>query len=273
MLNRDNTTVYITRSCRNNDQYMLFLECLEHVCKYLPCFSIVVIRDNEDKDFSEYDRALSVQFINSEFKGFAQYLPFYYHLQNHPTEYMLYVHDCTLLHSWFDFEEAQKIVDTYGVYHLSLLVRDTQVTRNNVHSEPYYHMNIVQQMIPQFFPKLERFKGTIFCSQGNQCFTNWTTINKVNNEFDLFKLQDIKLDKSINLRYFRLILEYFYAECAYVVNNAKQLKLSHYLPYDTSHFYFVNRFNHLLDYKEFLKIEKEGCISEYIYFHMYYDRK
>lgn len=77
MLNKDNTTVYITRSCRNDDQYILavlFLECLERVCKYFPCFNIVVIRDN---DFSEYDHALSVQFINSEFKGFTQYLPFY----------------------------------------------------------------------------------------------------------------------------------------------------------------------------------------------------
>lgn len=132
-------------------------------------------------------------------------------------------------------------------------------------------MNIVKQIYPQFFPKLERFNGTIFCSQGNQCFTNWETINKVNDEFGLFNLQNIKLDKSIDLRHFRLILEYFYAECAYVVNNAKQLKLSHYLPYDTSHFYFVNKYNHLLDYKEFIKSEKD--ISEYIYFHMYYDRK
>ena len=266
-LTKDNTTIYVTRSLRNELQYVIFLHCIENLQKYLPDFHIVIICDNEKyttDDIKQGDKLLTennVQFITSEFPTLGEWLPFYYHLKNHPTEYMLYIHDNTLITKEIDFDKIEEYINKYGLYHLSVLKRQCYPNIKQV-SNHYYHSI-------SFYPFIKKFlinHSYIDPSQGGQCFTSWNVINKINEKFNVFNNFMELLNTDIPPRENRAIIEHFYAEMCYDVMESDQLTESLFVASDYSQLYFLNKFNQTITYSLYLKHQSEINPDMFIHF-------
>ena len=229
-LTKDNTTIYVTRSIRNDDQYCVFLTCIEKLQKYLKDFPIIVIIDNESytsKDIQLGDNLLksSVTFIQSEFPSLAEWLP-YYHFKNHPTEYMLYIHDDVLITKELDFNDIEQKINHYGLCHLCVMPRCSKYSSNNSFEN---YMNNIYNYCLSLFPFTQQLLDKhkmIYPSQGSQCFTSYTVINKINEKFGILNDMNRILQKNWPPLMRRIFIEHFYAELCYDVMNSEQLTTS-----------------------------------------------
>lgn len=264
-LTKDNTTIYVTRSLRSESQYIIFLHCIENLQKYLPDFHIVIICDNEkftSETIQETDKLLTnVTFINSDFPTLGEWLPFYYHLRNHPTEYMLYIHDNTLITKDLDFDKIEEYINKYGLYHISIMPRQCYPSLKLVLDIYYYSISL--------FPFIKKYllgKNLIYSSHGGQCFTSWDVINKINEKYKVFDNMQKILDSDIPPRNYRAIIEHFYAEMCYDVMNSEQLTESLFICADFIIIYFMKTFNETLSYNFYCKHQSEINPDMYIHF-------
>jgi hypothetical protein len=78
-------TIYITRYIVTEEQYVMFIECLEHVIKHIKDFdyNIIVFADNENEITKEYDdiilSTLNVKIIKPAFNINPEWYAYMYH--------------------------------------------------------------------------------------------------------------------------------------------------------------------------------------------------
>lgn len=115
---------YITRSARNEEHYLIYLDCIDAIHKSYPDAPIIVIRDNETFDFAKYDIVETdnngVYFLDSDFPGAAESLRFYYYWKVNTdrqtysyipaTKYAVCMHESMFLQTQIRLDH----VDKYG---------------------------------------------------------------------------------------------------------------------------------------------------------------
>lgn len=113
---------YLTRSARTIEHYLIYIDCIESIKNTYPEAPIIVIRDNESLDFKALDinekDENNIFYIDSEYKGAAESLRFYYYwkvntfrdLYPHipATDYAICMHESMFIHSRINLNHINK---------------------------------------------------------------------------------------------------------------------------------------------------------------------
>ena len=179
-------TCYITRYATCEQQYLMFIECLDNVYKHIKDFDMHVIVFTED-NYSDYDNIIqqsydNITFLHPDTSINPEWYAMMYHYNSHPSEYMVYIMDNTMLTRDIHADTVIHSVNTYGCYNLCY---------NECISEWF---NIRYKLIKYFIPELIElgsykdylnYEVTPYkvSAQGNQLFTSHTAITKMFNKF------------------------------------------------------------------------------------------
>ena len=179
-------TVYVTRYITSQQEYLMFMECLECIYKHIKDFdfSVIIFTDTVD---SEYDRVIyetykNITFITPDQSINPEWYAMMYHYQRHPTEYMVYIMDNTMLTRDIHANTVINAINTYGCYNFCY---------NECISEWF---TIRYDLIKYFVPELieqgsyKDYMDNIITpqkisAQGNQMFTSYTAIVNMFNKF------------------------------------------------------------------------------------------
>ena len=179
-------TVYITRYATCEDEYLMFLECLDNVYKHITGFDMHVIIFRED-NYNEEDKLilksynnLTIQVPDNSIN--PEWYAMMYHYLNHPTEYMAYIMDNTMLTRDITPDTVIHAVNTYGCYNLCY-----NECVSNFFTIRY---KLIEFFIPELI-ELGSYKDYLnnkvtpynISAQGNQCFTSYTAIKKMFDKF------------------------------------------------------------------------------------------
>lgn len=181
-------TVYITRYITTEEQYLMFIECIDHVVKHLKGFiyNIIVFADNENTITQEYDPVIKSTYncliIKPEYYINPEWYAYIYHYIHHPTEYMAYIMDNTILTKDITSDKVLYSVNKYGCYSLCY---------NECISKWF---TIRYELIKYFIPELielgsyedymnHKITPKKISAQGNQMFTSYTNLYKVFQKF------------------------------------------------------------------------------------------
>lgn len=181
-------TIYITRYIVTEEQYVMFIECLEHVTKHIKDFdyNIIVFADNENEITKEYDdiilSSLNVKIIKPEFNINPEWYAYMYHYKYHPTEYMVYIMDNVMLSRDIFADKVINSINKYGCYSLCY---------NECISKWFkIRYDLIKIFIPELI-ELGSYKNyetnhvtsKHISAQGNQMFTSYECLCKVFNKF------------------------------------------------------------------------------------------
>lgn len=178
-------TVYITRYITSEQNYLMFMECLECIYKHIKDFDISVIVFTEET-IPEYDPIIQELYKNITFVkpecSIPEYRAMLYHYQHHPSEYMVYIMDNTMLTRDIHADTVINAINTYGCYNFCY---------NECISNFFtIHYELIKYFVPELI-ELGSYKDYENCeitphnisAQGNQLFTSYTALVKM---FDRF---------------------------------------------------------------------------------------
>ena len=179
-------TVYVTRYTTTQQQYVMFLECIDCIYKHIKDFDMSVVVFTE-KIYDEYDTAVkdtynNITFISPDTSINPEWYAMMYHYQHHPTEYMAYIMDNTMLTHDIHADTVINAVNTYGCYNLCY---------NECISKWFtLRYDLIKYFIPELI-ELGSYKDYLnnkitpynVSAQGNQLFTSHTAITKMFNKF------------------------------------------------------------------------------------------
>lgn len=179
-------TCYITRYATCEQEYLMFIECLDNVYKHIQGFNMHVIVFTED-DYTDYDKIILNSYNNITIKRpndsiNPEWYAMMYHYNSHPTEYMVYIMDNTILTRDIHADTVIHSVNTYGCYNLCY---------NECISEWFtIRYNLIEYFIPKLI-ELGSYKDYLnrevtshnVSAQGNQLFTSYTAITKMFDKF------------------------------------------------------------------------------------------
>lgn len=181
-------TVYITRYIQSQEQYLMFIECIECIINHIKDFdiNIIVFADNENEITKEYDdiiiNTFNIQIIKPEDNINPEWYAYMYHIKYHPTEYMTYIMDNTMITKDIYADKVINAINKYGQYALCY----------NECISKFFKLRY--DLIKIFIPELielgsycDYIDNNITCkhvsAQGNQLFTSFTALRKMFNKF------------------------------------------------------------------------------------------
>jgi len=105
----DNFGFIITRHVNSETTNKYWNECILHIRRCYPLKKIVVIDDNSNPDFlkANYEYK-NVEYIESEFKGRGELLPYYYFFKEHYFDNAVIIHDSVFMQNRIPFEHLIK---------------------------------------------------------------------------------------------------------------------------------------------------------------------
>jgi len=105
----DNFGFIITRHVNSDTTNKYWNECIRHIRGQYPLKKIVVIDDNSDKKFlkAEYEYR-NVEYVDSEYYGRGELLPYYYFYKNHYFDNAVIIHDSVFMQKRVPFEHLIK---------------------------------------------------------------------------------------------------------------------------------------------------------------------
>lgn len=224
-------TVYITRYITCDDDYLMFIECLEHVIKHLKEFklNIIIFADNETEITNKYDKEIidtyNCKIMNSEYNINPEYRGLMYHIKHHPTEYMLYIMDNTMLSKDISVDKVKNAVDKYG--QLALCYNECLSKFFTI------RYKLIEVVMPELielgsykdYDKIKNVTNKHISAQGSQLFTSYTAIIKMLDKFPKlldyiinsksYTLSDEKDVNNVNdyKRFVRSLCDYVTSQC------------------------------------------------------------
>jgi len=95
----------ITRHVNSDKTNRYWNQCIKLIRNFYPYRKIIVIDDNSKKEFVKADfKYHNVTFIESEFHGRGELLPYYYYLKYKWFDNAVIIHDSTFIHRRIPFE-------------------------------------------------------------------------------------------------------------------------------------------------------------------------
>jgi len=121
----------MTRHVNSEKTNKYWNQCIKCIRRFYPMKTIVVIDDNSNQKFvkssNEYN---NVVYIQSEFQGRGELLPFVYLLKYHFFDKAVIIHDSVFLHKKINFEKIKQPV--IPLWHFNRYMDDAQGKINNI---------------------------------------------------------------------------------------------------------------------------------------------
>jgi hypothetical protein len=102
----------ITRHVKSEETNKLWLMCIQQIRKFHPLQKIIIIDDNSNYDFVKNETNLDLTnciTIDSEFKGRAELLPYYYFYKNKWFDKMIFIHDSVFINKKIDVSNIKDV--------------------------------------------------------------------------------------------------------------------------------------------------------------------
>ena len=177
----------IARHVNSQKTNMYWNLCIQSIRKFYPN-KIVVIDDNSNPKFvKEEAQYVNVEYVQSEFIGRGELLPFYYFYRNRYFDCAIIIHDSVFFRKKIRFDRIKTLV-------LPLWHFDTQRIENATNS-----IRLIQQM--NYSDKLsamlmDRDKYEVLTNNDNmwmgcfgcQCFIQHTFLSHLQEKYNLFSL-------------------------------------------------------------------------------------
>ena len=189
--NIDNYGFIITRHVNSEITNKYWNKCIQHIRINYPNKKIVVIDDNSKKEFlnSEYEY-INVEYINSEFIGRGELLPYYYLCKNHFFDNAVIIHDSVFIQKRINIEYLlKKQIKVLPLWHFTHEKREnlnnTKLLIDKL-SNNYNIMNIFLQ--DKQYEKLGKNREVWSGCFGVQSIINRNFLIEISNKYKLFNL-------------------------------------------------------------------------------------
>jgi hypothetical protein len=169
------------------------------VCRIRKFYSnkIVIIDDNSNTIFLKADfEYKNVEYVQSEFIGRGELLPYYYFYKNKYFENAVIIHDSVFIHKKLRFNKF--ILPVIPIWHFDNLAKWENVSNSINLSSVLKNKNIVQKklkdqnILNNITNKNENWIGCF----GLQCFINHSFLVGIQNKYEIFNLLRVVKNRS-----------------------------------------------------------------------------
>jgi hypothetical protein len=170
-------------SNKTNEYWNNSIKCLR---KLYPLKKIIVIDDNSNYNFVKaYTNYENIEFIQSEFPGSGELLPYYYFYKNKFFKNAVILHDSVFFHRRVNFEKFSKI-DVLPFWHFSADKENYMNSFYLISNMKNKHL-IDKYLVPNNFQVLGYFNNWNGCF-GLQSYISSDFLSHIVNKYDLFEL-------------------------------------------------------------------------------------
>ena len=204
----------ITRHVNSETTNYYWNHCIQCIRRFYSPekFKIVVIDDNSNKDFLNADfDYINVEYVESEFPGRGELLPYYYFYKNHYFENAVIIHDSVFFHKRIKFSKL--LVPVLPLWHFSEIktenlpdtMRLLQYVRNNYQLQK----NVLGN---DKYETLSFNTSKWFGCFGVQSYINHGFLVRIQNKYHLFNLLQVVKNRSDRCCLERIMGAIFYNE-------------------------------------------------------------
>ena len=222
----------ITRHVSTEKTNQYWNHCIQCIRRLYPVSKIVVIDDNSKQEFVKADQEYeNVVFIQSEFPGRGELLPFYYFFKRHFFEKAIILHDSVFFRKKIRFDKI--VAPVMPLWHFQ-----QERKENNVHS-----LELIQVLKNKYelFPFLSFQEEIIdimkkrmnwFGCFGVQCVIQHSFVSLLEEKYSLFRLLHVIRCRRDRCCLERIMGVLFYKEYPLLLKNPSLLGQIHsYMPW------------------------------------------
>ena len=203
----------ITRHVNSEKTNKYWNRCIQCIRKFYTN-KIIVIDDNSNKQFlqASYDYK-NVEFVQSEYPGAGELLPYYYFYKNHYFNNAVFIHDSVFIHSRINFENIN--IPVLPLWHFNCQksekpensIRLINSLKNNKEIKEMFVSDTINKYEVLHFTKM-KWMGVF----GTQCFINHSFIANIQNKYNLFNLLNVVKNRTDRCSLERVMALMFYRE-------------------------------------------------------------
>lgn len=219
----------ITRHVTNKETNYYWNECISLIRYSYPYKKIVVIDDNSNYEFVHaFANYKNVVYVQSEYEGRGELLPYIYLLRNEYFKYAVIIHDSSFFQTRIRFETLKNI-SVIPLWHF------------NSYEDPDVSINLVVEKIIKYLNNNSRIRDyikdaynekdntVIFSIKnvnnkkwqgcfGGQCFISLDTLKSIQNKYNIEKLVEIVKNRTDRCAFERVL------GIIFAIENPKLLK-------------------------------------------------
>jgi len=194
-MNINNYGFILTRHVNSENTNKYWNRCIRCIRTFYPLKKIVVIDDNSKKEFvkAEFEYK-NVIFIESEFPGRGELLPYYYFYKHKFFDNAVIIHDSVFFHQRINFDNIRKNI--IPLWHFN---SDKENVDNTIHlvnslngsNEIINELNN-KDLINLGLHKNKKWYGCFGC----QCYINYTFLSELQDKYQLFNLLNVIKNRS-----------------------------------------------------------------------------
>lgn len=181
-------TVYIPRLITDEQSYIMFINCVERVNKYIKGFDnmqIIVLCDNETELTKIGDPLLqkeynNITFIENPLKGIPEFSGYYHFLMFHPSKYMVNIFSNMFCSCDIDATTVINSINKFGCYSFCYNYCNT-----NMFTKIHRWMKVLFPEITFLddYLDIKTIRSDHVPAQGNQMFTSYDALCKVKERY------------------------------------------------------------------------------------------
>ena len=186
----------ILRHVNNSITNTYWIRCYNHIRKYYPDNTILIIDDNSDQAIvKESAKELyKTHIINSEYPQRGELLPYYYYLKNKLFDIAIIIHDSVFINKQIDINDIL-VVDKYR------FIWDFEHHWDQTDDELRIISVFDDEELTAFYNNKQLWKGCF----GSMSIITHDYLNHINSKYDISKLLDIILNRYNRCSFERVI--------------------------------------------------------------------
>jgi len=210
----------ITRHVNSEATNKYWNHCIQCIRKFYSFekYKIVVIDDNSNKQFLKQEfEYRNIEYVQSEFPGRGELLPYYYFYKNRYFQKAVIIHDSVFFHKrirfskilapvlplWhFDEEKSENLANSTRL--IQVLKNNNNIHKNLLGNEKY---NVLTFNVKKWY-------GCF----GVQCFINHNFLTHIQNKYNIFNLLNVVKNRSDRCCLERIFGSIFYNEFPDLIN-------------------------------------------------------
>lgn len=223
----------ITRYVNSEKTNLYWINCYKNIRKFYKN-RIIIIDDNSDKEYIQYDFELeNCNIISSEYPKAGEILGYYYYYKYHFFEKAIILHDSTFINKYIDFSKHDKIKFIWHFKH----------DWDNIEEEIHLLKKLNNEELNNFYYEKDNWVGCY----GLQSVIEYSFLKEITKKYNFFHLLKFIHNRNSRMnmeRIFAVVLTYHYKDL--ILNPSIYGIIHHYIHwgylYDN---YLVDNNDHL----------------------------